>query len=323
MKHTYPNYYKIFKCVANKCIDSCCKEWDVVVDDNSYEFYNSVKGEFGDKLRSQMKIDEDGDRVFVSQTGRCPFWNKDELCDIYINLGEEHLCHTCTEFPRLRLDYTAFCEHMLSFACPEASRLILSEDTAYSDFDDYDLSANNLEYSAEYMDFLLSTRKQFAKIITDREKSFAERLNRVVLYSQMVQSMIDNEDFCKDISPNSNESDLEISLDRKSIFLAHKNFEIMSGEWQSIIDKASEICDTCEITNNFDTKFERLSLYYLYRYYLSAIDDWYIGSTVKRIVCAYTVIGVALNLGENFENLARLYSKEVEHSYENSEFFDS
>ena len=34
MKHIYPKYYKDFKCIANKCPDSCCKDWDVELDDN-------------------------------------------------------------------------------------------------------------------------------------------------------------------------------------------------------------------------------------------------------------------------------------------------
>ena len=113
MKHYFPKYCEKFRCIANLCPDSCCRDWDVVVDDTSFDFYNKVKGEFGDRLRSLMTIDEDGDRIFIRQGEKCPFWNSDMLCDIYINLGENHLCHTCKEFPRITQDYTAFCEHAL------------------------------------------------------------------------------------------------------------------------------------------------------------------------------------------------------------------
>ena len=95
MKHYLPKYCEKFRCIANLCPDSCCRDWDVVVDDTSFDFYNTVKGEFGDRLRSLMTIDEDGDRIFIRQGEKCPFWNSDMLCDIYINLGENHLCHTC------------------------------------------------------------------------------------------------------------------------------------------------------------------------------------------------------------------------------------
>ena len=65
MKHYFPKYCEKFRCIANLCPDSCCRDWDVVVDDTSFDFYNTAKGEFGDRLRSLMTIDEDGDRIFI------------------------------------------------------------------------------------------------------------------------------------------------------------------------------------------------------------------------------------------------------------------
>lgn len=44
MKTTYHEFYKDFKCIADKCPDSCCKEWDVVVDDDSYIKYKTQTG---------------------------------------------------------------------------------------------------------------------------------------------------------------------------------------------------------------------------------------------------------------------------------------
>lgn len=73
MKHYFPKYCEKFRCIANLCPDSCCRDWDVVVDDTSFDFYNTVKGEFGDRLRSLMTIDEDGDRIFIRQGEKCPF----------------------------------------------------------------------------------------------------------------------------------------------------------------------------------------------------------------------------------------------------------
>ena len=73
MKHIYPKYYKDFKCIANKCPDSCCKDWDVELDDNAEKYYNTVQGEFGDKIRSLTVDGEDNNRIFISrEDGRCP-----------------------------------------------------------------------------------------------------------------------------------------------------------------------------------------------------------------------------------------------------------
>ena len=40
MLYTYPNYYDKFKCVADKCIDTCCAGWQILIDDESMEKYN-------------------------------------------------------------------------------------------------------------------------------------------------------------------------------------------------------------------------------------------------------------------------------------------
>lgn len=300
MKHIYPTYYKKFKCIADKCPDSCCKDWDVVVDEESECFYNSVNTEFGEKIRSLTVTDNDGDRIFVSQNGKCPFWNKDMLCDIYINLGEEHLCETCKNFPRITQDYTDFVEHTLSLACPEGARLILEEENDYSEFDNFIYNESD-----KLMDFLLKARAKTSKIFKDRKLSFAQRLKEALRYNKDIQNSLD------EISEPESVSDLSY------IFELHNKLEIMSNEWKEILASASKN----EPDTNHDVEFERLALYYIYRYYLNAIDSYNVLSTIKRIACAYIVLS-RCELERDCTRLMQLYSKEVEHSYENSEMLE-
>lgn len=319
MKHIYPDFYNKFKCIANKCPDSCCKDWDVVVDDESDKFYSTVNGEFGEKLRRLTITDNDGDRIFVSQNARCPFWNNDMLCDIYINLGEEHLCATCRNFPRITQDYTVFTEHTLSFACPEAARLMLAEDNAYKSFDNYDISFENVDYDAKFMQFLLKARKATSDIFTNRQKPFAQRLKEALAFNNMVQTLVDEEDFCSgflnyDIS-ESNHSKADCSF----VFALHKKLEIMDDNWRSLLSEAEKYCNDKVISTEYDAEFERLSLYYIYRYYLNAIDSYDVLSTIKRIACAYLVVGKISSQTPDIVRLMQQCSKEVEHSYENSE----
>lgn len=322
VKNIYPSYFEKFRCIADKCPDSCCKGWDVVVNDETNEYYKTVGGDFGEKLNSLTEIDSDGDRVFISQNGRCPFWNDDELCDIYINLGEKHLCKTCREFPRLTQDYTVFTEHLLSFACPEAARLMLGSDNAYDEFTNYALDFSECDYSAELMRFLLGAREKLKGIFTDKSLPFSERLNVAVQFCEKVQSAIDEFDYSADISIDMNRK--EDIIHKKSlsyIFEMHKEFDIMTDEWREILCKASEHADE-QIPERYDDLFERMALYYIYRYFLTAVDSMDVMCTAKRIFCAYVVIGCALMTGEyKAEKLFCLYSKEVEHSYDNAEYF--
>ena len=131
MKTVYPAYYKRFVCAAGECPDTCCAGWDVVVDDVSAEKYARVEGAFGEKLRKMMTVDGDGDTIFVPQSGRCPFLNEKNLCEIYINCGEDFLCRTCDMFPRFVKEFGSLREIGLGLGCPEAAKLIVNEKTDF------------------------------------------------------------------------------------------------------------------------------------------------------------------------------------------------
>ena len=127
MKITKPSFFDTFRCIAEHCPDSCCKEWDVQVDPEFAAYYRGLPGALGDRLRSVLK-DEDGETYMVIEDGRCPMWREDGLCRLQAELGEQALCKTCREFPRLTHDYGDFLELGLEMSCPEAARLLLAED---------------------------------------------------------------------------------------------------------------------------------------------------------------------------------------------------
>ena len=61
MKERYPTYYEKFKCIADKCEDTCCAGWEIDIDNDSYAGYMKIGGELGDRLRSCIKTnDEEG-----------------------------------------------------------------------------------------------------------------------------------------------------------------------------------------------------------------------------------------------------------------------
>ena len=75
---TKPSYFDSFRCIADRCPDSCCKEWDVQVDEGSAAYYRSLSGPLGDRLREVLS-DEDGETVMTIIDGRCPMWRSDGL----------------------------------------------------------------------------------------------------------------------------------------------------------------------------------------------------------------------------------------------------
>ena len=56
MKEYIPDYYKDFQCIADKCKDSCCIGWEIMIDSKSYKKYQNVKGEFRDRLMKGIDL---------------------------------------------------------------------------------------------------------------------------------------------------------------------------------------------------------------------------------------------------------------------------
>ena len=124
-----PDFYKDFKCIADKCTDSCCIGWEIVVDRETSEKYQNIKGDFGEKIRANLVKDEDNEICFkLDENERCPFLNKDNLCDIIINCGENALCGICREHPRFYNESSQSLECGLGLCCEEVCRLLLETD---------------------------------------------------------------------------------------------------------------------------------------------------------------------------------------------------
>jgi lysine-N-methylase len=299
MKYYDPAYYSEFRCIAAACPDSCCQGWDVVIDSETEDFYNSVQGEFGKKLREAIYTDPDGDRVFrLAEEKKCPFWGADHLCVIYRELGEEHLCDTCAQFPRITMDYTTFTEHTLALACPEAARLILSADDAYADFAAIDCE-NCEEYDADAMRFLLRVRNRAASILT-ASKPLAERFDLLRILAAEAQKELTGDVFeCNPLSPD---------IFEKLEYIDEHNRE-------TIIQAAREKADLSQ----HEAELTRLALYWLYRYLLGAIDTYDLIAPIRFIIGS---VGIVANLAQKSGDIitaAQTYSKEIEQSYENME----
>ncbi len=319
-KNYYPDFYNQFKCIAEKCPDSCCKEWDVVVDDKSFEFYSALPD---NSIANNIVIDEDGDRVFVMRNNACPFWNSEKLCDIYKMYGEEHICETCKSFPRICQDYTEFSEYLLSIACYEACRMIISSKDAFSVFTIEKTVNQTVEYSNDYMNFLLSARRITAEFFLGKTDSFTAQLKRCILFTEYVQSLLDDECFDTKVLLNYvPESIRPEKKSRKFVFEMHNDLDIIDNKWlEELLSSADSILCNTEQT---DSEYRNIALYYIYRYYLTAVDSYDVVTTIKRLYCVYVVCS-AMTAKQNAENnkyvrtlILQRYSKEIEHSDENS-----
>ena len=309
MKLIKPNYFDTFRCIAASCPDSCCKEWDVLVDADKAAYYRSLEGELGDRLRQVLK-DEDGEVYMTIENRRCPMWREDGLCRIQAELGEAALCKTCREFPRLTHDYGDFVEYGLELSCPEAARIILS--IPAPEFIEEDVIGGEApEYDAADMEILLRSRETARRILSCPAYSAEEALALLLIYGYHAQAELNG----VDVAPFEN-SKTQLAHARKyarsgetsEILDFFKGLEILTPEWESRLNTPSPA--------PWDDGYRTLARYFVDRYWLQAISDFDLVCRVKLAVISCVAVRI---LGGNFVQTAQIYSKEIENSIENVE----
>ena len=129
MIYTIPDYYKEFQCIAERCEDTCCAGWQIVIDEKSLSnykrFVTDKEKAFDFRWKLLTKIDWN-EKVFKqSKDKRCAFLNEKNLCDLYSNCGESSLCKTCGRYPRHIEEFEGVREITLSISCPEVARISL------------------------------------------------------------------------------------------------------------------------------------------------------------------------------------------------------
>ena len=127
-----PFYMKDFRCICEKCENTCCFGWALYVDRDSYGSLIAAMGP--DRLEEAQKIytkradpGEQGERyalVTLEKDGYCSQF-RDGLCRLHGEFGEHVLSDTCSMFPRKVTRIGNRVEVSSTVACPEAARGIL------------------------------------------------------------------------------------------------------------------------------------------------------------------------------------------------------
>ena len=309
MKLIKPSYFDSFRCIAGACPDSCCKEWDVLIDPEKAAFYRALPGDLGDRLR-QVLEDEDGETYMTIENRRCPMWRDDGLCRIQAELGEDALCKTCRDFPRLTHDYGDFIEYGLELSCPEAARIILS--TPSPTFVTESVCGGETpEYDATDMEILLRTRETGRRILTDSRHSIGECLELLRIYASQAQAELNGYEM-----PSWGNEDFLLEHSRKHIKTGNfsdilnffKGLEILTPEWSVRLEAPSP--------TNWEARHRILAQYFVDRYWLQAISDFDLVGRVKFALISCLMVKF---LGGDFLETAQIYSKEIENSIENVE----
>lgn len=311
-----PAYCSDFKCSADSCSDNCCIGWEIDIDRKTADFYSRVTGAFGARLKESIAHGECSS--FILKGERCPFLNDKNLCDIIINLGQEHLCQICTDHPRYYEWFGEMKEGGVGLCCEEGAKLILTaenpaeltvSETPDEESDGFDEGLFGVLYEA---------RKIIFAMLTDEEYTLKERVTELLSFAEQLQVNIDN---YNDIIPESYEVLTEDEGDMLSVLKSLTALEPIDEGWTAYLDSHISSCEGTVIREDI-TLFQRnLLIYYIYRYFLKGTFDGEILSKVKLACVSTAVISYLVSReGAGFTetvNICKLFSKQTEYSQEN------
>ena len=328
MKLRVPDYYDEFQCIADKCSDNCCiGGWEIDIDEDTYERYQQMSGETGEKLRSSIIQTEDGDYCFRLIDGRCPMLTKEGLCVVHKELGEKYLGVVCSQFPRYSEYYGTIKESGIGMACEEAARIMLCKNRKFT------LNISPLEeeyeqdseYDSEYAAKIFNVREVVFKILCKEDLSVNEKLIVILSLGNEVQKIINDGDYdtIKDITAEyTKEYGVDILEDTRSMFdngefdnislhdsirqilVPYEEMEILNDTWESmlkdVIYSLFEQMDKDEYTalsEEFSTyissreyEYRQLLEYYVFRYFAKSIYDYDVLGKCQMLVTNFFMI---------------------------------
>ncbi len=312
-----PSYFDKFRCIAEKCPDTCCVGWEVDIDHETAEKYSSFDGELGDKIKKHLTRDENGCNIFTLYDGdRCPFLNEKNLCEIHLSAGEKFLSKTCTLFPRFFDIFGSFREMGIGFGCPEGARIILAENEPFTLKEYEEAETENEIVDEDFLQELLDLRKELFAVLEDENSDFREKIKSVLSLARKFQKNLDGDDF---IDENQNRS-------FDDCITVLENMEYISTDRQKFVKTLRKKRFSSDYENHGED-FVKLMKYYIFRYLLKAVYDYDVLTKVKYGVFACIVTGRIYSCCNKltFEDRVRImysYSKEIEYSDLNMELLD-
>ena len=61
MKHAQFDYVNQFHCLAGGCPDTCCKDWQIILDEDALARYRAMPGPLGEQVRAALMAAQCGD----------------------------------------------------------------------------------------------------------------------------------------------------------------------------------------------------------------------------------------------------------------------
>lgn len=346
MIHRQPSYYSSFHCLGGACPDTCCRDWDIVLDPETITDYQAAPSSLAQRLQASLTTDEDGDTCFrLDRRGFCTMLTQDGLCAIQKEWGESHLCGHCAAYPRFIEEYGHLTEASLALSCPEVARLLLTAPAfELTEEDNGQPGTPFSDIPWELMAGLEISRKKALDMMVQRRYTLWGRLQSVLHLAHTLQRYIDTQEYHNMTDVNavpcgSSTSDCRTFAQSLCCFFA--TLEPLRASWPQRLDQCHQRLETSSLEEyqtlcrDFETRFPQwqqhltnVAAYLLFRHWHKTVNDDQLYPRAA-FIAASTVLLYHLFLVEWAQSrtltleqeitICCAFSREVEHMEENLE----
>lgn len=298
MKIVKPNYFDEFYCLADKCKNTCCKNWEIEIDSKSLLKYSNTC-----ELKNidDYSIKKNNNFIFKTKNSRCVFLDDDNLCKLVKKYGNKFLCEVCTEFPRFYINLKTYSFVGLGLDCEKVASIVLN-------------SNENISFN------LSETSRKFDK----NEDTIFEKfinINNLLVSSNSFNDFVFEIFNLFDLTNTHYSTNILVDKDILTSTLNLDKISCIDFEWQSENSKSifkyaiNNICT--EIYLN-DTQLKNLFISFLYKHYF----DNRIKNNEKTIIlysllmtlCCNSLL--SLDKSNIYQNISCLV-RQIEDDYKN------
>ena len=166
MRLIRPTNVAKFQCNGSACNSNCCREWEISIDEETFEKYSKIDSAIREEILSNLKILRGQHYIKLRDDLRCPFLDTDNLCKLQKQFGEGFISDLCASYPRVAYRIRSendegkieeVVEQSLVMTCPVAAREVFF--------------GGQMEFEEQvFDDDLLATSKKF-RLIFDWSKN--------------------------------------------------------------------------------------------------------------------------------------------------------
>jgi len=341
MRTVKDTLFSQFKCLADKCPDTCCTGWEIDVDEDSLNRFKEATGELKDKLNKA--IDYKKGIIKYTKEGVCALLREDGLCSLVCDYGEDILCEICHTYPRHVEEYDGVREWSLALSCPEVVRMVLEAKTiefdAFENADPEPLYDDFEEFDYMLYSILSDSREVMFKHLRKREVSIFTRMSFILDFAYDIQIALDDGEYFKmqelidrydtvNLTDGYKSENHDFSSNKDIISYIQQNYHILNelerlrDAWDDVLSSGRNNLNNVDLFldtfNPDDREIENIVISLIYTYFVGAVYDDYVYA--KAAMCVFIAIMMSYFSYMDYDNRIYMISsmaREVEHSDDN------